>query len=752
MGAMLFGGIEEERIQFNEESLWAGGPGEWADYRGGNRRSAYLALPDIRRLVKEGKYDDAHSVAKQKLTGVIQEIDANADGYLFRGFGAYQPFGDIHVAIPSQEKAQDYIRLLDLSKAVAEVRYRAGEVNHLRRYFASYPSRLLVFSFQNDALEGQDYRVRLSSPHPVQFNNDENRMVMTGALENNGMAFQAQLEIRNEGGSLDIEKDQIKITGARRLTLLLSAATDYLPRYPHYKGRDYVALNRSRLGAVQNRGFDALLREHVADYRQLFDRVAFRLPRTASSTWPTDRRVRAYGAGRGDPNLEALIFQYGRYLLISSSRPGGLPANLQGKWNHLQRPEWASDYHFNINIQMIYWLAEVANLAETHRPLLEYVKGLREPGRLTAREYFNARGWVVNTMNNPFGYTAPGWDLPWGWFPGASAWLARHFWEHYAFSGDQAFLEHEALPIMREVVLFWLDCLTKDNEGRLSSIPSYSPEHGGISSGASMDQQIVWDLFSNYLRAADLLGLDGPLEEQVKAAQAALARPRIGRWGQLQEWAEDRDDPNNKHRHVSHLFAVYPGAQINLEDTPDLAKAAAVSLKARGDSGTGWSLAWKINLWARLGDGNRAYGLLRRALRPAAGGPTAEYEGNFSGVYHNLLVAHPPFQLDGNMGIAAGIAEMLLQSHGAGVSLLPALPDAWQDGRIEGLRARGGYEVDIEWRDHKLVEAAITSPAEMEFQVEYEGSVVSLQSEAGERRLLTLDSFSAPSPRRMRLP
>ena len=742
MGAMVFGGIEEERIQFNEESLWAGGPGEWKDYRGGNRQAAHRALPEIRGLILEGKYEQAHDMANEKLTGIIAGTDTNEQGVLWQGFGAYQAFGDVHIAIPGQGDVQDYSRSLDLDRAVAKVTYRAGTVNHRRQYFASYPARMLVFNLENDAAKGQDYRIRLSSPHKVHFRHDDNRLIMSGALENNGMAFEARLEIRHQGGNLEIKDNQVVLKGAQNLILLLTAATDYLNEYPHYKGRDYVRLNRTSLEAVKGQSFDELLQQHLEDYQALFQRVSLQLPQTEFSTQPTDQRVNAYGEGADDPALEALFFQYGRYLLISSSRPGSLPANLQGKWNHLTRPPWASDYHFNINIQMIYWPAEITNLAEVHLPLLQYVKSLREPGRVTANEYFGARGWVVNTMNNPFGFTAPGWSLPWGYFPSASAWLSRHFWENYLYNADREFLQQQALPVMEETLLFWLDYLSEDDNGKLASIPSYSPEHGGISAGASMDQQIVWDLFTNYLQAVNVLGLDTPLAEQVRVARDRLVGPQIGRWGQLQEWSEDRDEPDNKHRHVSHLYAVYPGQQINWESTPDLAKAAEVSLNARGDQGTGWSLGWKVNLWARLGDGNRAYRLLRKALRPAIEGDVEQHNGNYySGIYSNLFSTHPPIQLDGNMGATAGIAEMLVQSHEGVIRLLPALPDAWPQGRVAGLKARGGYQVDIQWDQGELVEARIVSFTDGAFEIEYQGRTLSLDAVSGIPLVLNTASF-----------
>ncbi|MCK5371239.1 MAG: glycoside hydrolase family 95 protein, partial [Cyclobacteriaceae bacterium] len=380
-------------------------------------------------------------------------------------------------------------------------------------------------------------------------------------------------------------------------------------------------------------------------------------------------------------------------------------------------------YHMNINQQMLYWPAEVTNLSECHLPLFEYMETLVEPGKVSAKEHFNTRGWVVNTMNNAYGYTAPGWGLPWGYFPGGAAWLCQHLWEHYDFTRDRQFLSKTAYPMMKEAALFWLDYLTEDKNGFLVSVPSYSPEHGGISRGASMDHQMAWDLLNNCVKACEVLGIDPEFKTQAIETRDKILSPEIGKWGQLQEWKEDLDDSNNTHRHISHLFALYPGNQISMENTPDLAEAARISLNARGDEGTGWSLAWKVNFWARLKDGDRAYKLFKRLLKPTSTQGTVMENGG--GTYPNLLCAHPPFQLDGNMGGSAGMMELLVQSHTDVIELLPALPSSWASGNIKGLKARGGFEIDLDWKEHELSELQIKGAPLAEVKVKYRNTIKS---------------------------
>ncbi|TQO39590.1 alpha-L-fucosidase 2 [Arenibacter algicola] len=733
MGAMFFGGPEEEHIQFNEESLWTGGKGEWDQYNGGNRENAHKHLPEVRRLLEAGKYEEAHQLANRELTGTIK---ADKGNNIWEGFGAYQTFGDLFVKPEESGKFTNYSRELDISDAVATIKYTVNGTNHKREYFANYPSRTLVFRFENDSPEGIDYIITQTTMHKnVTLKYNQNQLIMSGHLENNGMGFESRVLIESDGEKVTFLDNKLMVKSAKNLTLYLTAATDYKNEYPTYKGRDYISMNRETIAMVRQRGYDNLLKEHKKDYTNLFSRVNFKLATMDTNNIPTDERLTAYASGKKDPSLETLYFQYGRYLLISSSRPGTMPANLQGKWNDKTNPPWASDYHSNINIPMIYWPAEVTNLSECHEPLIEYIDKLRPPGRKSAKDFFNAEGWIVNTMNNPFGYTAPGWDFPWGFFPGGAAWYSRHVWEHYQFTQDLDFLKEKGYPIMKEAALFWLDYLTKDSNGNLVSSPSYSPEHGGISTGAYMDIEIAWDIFNNCIKATDVLENDMAFKKKLVLAKAKLLPLKIGKWGQLQEWKEDIDDPENKHRHVAHLYALHPGNQINALQTPKLIDAARVSLDARGDDGTGWSIGWKINFWARLFDGDRSYKLLRRAMAITLDDGVNMTDGG--GVYANLFSTHPPFQLDGNMGATAGMAEMLLQSHSGEIHILPALPESWPTGTISGLKARGGIEVDIEWKEGRLKTLRIKSIMSQPINVHYDGETVVLNLKEGET--LTLD-------------
>jgi alpha-L-fucosidase 2 len=714
MGAMIFGGTDTERIQFNEETLWEGGPGAHPDYQFGIRNNAWKNLSEIRRLLNEGKQTEAEALSSQSLTGIINPLEGNE----FGDFGAFQNFGDIFIDVQNSGTITNYKRSLDLTTATAHVSYQSGNIIHQRSYFASYPRRMMVFNFTNTSLQGITYQLKVNIPHQnIVKHLSNNQLSITGNVRHNKLEFEALLKIESDG-QLMYDGNNINITNTRRLTLYLTAATTYKNSFPTYRGNDYLAQNRRTFAAIENRSYNDLMKEHVADYQNLFNRVAFQLDGSPSGeNKPTNERLINHAVTHNDRALEVLYFQHARYLAISSSRPGCLPMTLQGKWNHSNRPPWASDYHTNINLQMLYWPVEATNLSECALPLADYTKSLDEPGKLAAKEHFGARGWTVNTMNNAFGYTAPGWGFPWGFFPGGGAWLCRHLWEHYLYTNDRRFLQFNAFPLMRESVCFWLDYLTPDEKGYLVSMPSYSPEHGGISKGATMDHQIVWDLFNNYLEACKIVGDSSELHHEVNQALKKLYPLKEGRWGQLQEWKEDIDDPDNKHRHVSHLYGLYPGYQISVQTTPELARAAQKSLEARGDGGTGWSLAWKINFWARLGDGNRAHQMLTNLLNPV--GITKETQSG--GTYPNIFCAHPPFQLDGNMGGAAGITEMLLQSQNNNIHLLPALPVKWETGEIKGLKARGNITVDLKWRKGELIQTRLFSPVDTEAKLLYKG-------------------------------
>ncbi len=732
MGAMFFGTMMADTIQFTEESLWEGGPVTGSKMNdGGNKVGAWKYLAPVRALLDSGRVAEAYALAEKELTGRIDRSRTVAGGPEFGDYGAQQAFGDIIVrTLPGRMDRSaytDYRRELDIADAVGRVSYSQGGVDYRTEYWASYPKRVVAAKYSNTARDGVGYEVLLTTPHRDALIRrvGSGKLELTGKLAVNRLGFQAVVTVRTDGKFVATPKaaaPAIRVEGAHYIEVYLSAGTEYKNSYPTYRGGDPKALNKRVLASLEGNSYDSLKAEHVRDYRSIFDRVSLELGTSGQAALHTPDRQRQYAAGAYDPALEVLFFQWGRYLLISSSRPGTMPAHLQGKWNRATNPPWACDYHMNINQQMIYWPAPLTGMPEVNAPLVDYILSLREPGRVTAREYFAARGWSVNTMNNPLGYTAPGWEFNWGYAPNAAAWLAQHLWEQYAFYPDSAYLRTVAYPVMKELAQFWFDYLTVDpRDGTWVSSPSYSPEHGNISAGATMDQEGVWDLLTNILDADRVMpDPDHTFIDSVRAVRARLSPLKVGRYGQLQEWKEDSDDPQNTHRHVSHLFALHPGRQISPLTDPKLAEAARRTLIYRGDDGTGWSLAWKINFWARLLDGNHAYAMSRRVLRPATS-KSAQMTSQ-GGAYTNLLCAHPPFQMDGNMGYVSGVTEMLLQSQTGTadapvIDLLPALPSAWPNGEVKGLRARGGYTVDMRWKDGKLIEAKITPSVQSPEQV-----------------------------------
>lgn len=725
IGAMFFGQTDTEHIQFSETSLWSGGPGAGTAYDYGNREDAYRFLPVVRQLIEEHRMREADSVAKQELTG-IRHLEADGKSY---DFGAQQTMGDLYVETSITGPVEDYRRQLDIGNAVGSVQFSANGNHYSRSFFGNYPDRVMVYRFASTAKT--DYTLWFAFPHPrVSESYDSGIYRFRGKVADNGLPFEMACRIHTDG-KVSFAGGKLSITSASFITLVQTAATGYRLKYPLYRGNDFIGQNRRALAAVSRYDYDALKQRHIRDYRALFDRVILQLPdEEQKNTLPTDQRLTAYAAGEKDPALESLLFQYGRYLMISASRPGGLPMNLQATWNDQTDPPWENDYHMNINEEMLYWPAEKTNLSECHLPLMTYIASLVEPGSHTAKTFFNARGWVVNTMNNAWGFTAPGWGLPWGYFPGGAAWLCRHLWTHYLYTGDKAFLRDTAYSIMKRSAEFWLDYLVRDKQGFWVSSPSYSPEHGTISGGAAMDQELAWDIFDNCIAATKALSIDEPFRRRLKQKQDSLLPLQIGRWGQLQEWKEDLDDSLDHHRHVSQLFALYPGDEVSLEKTPALAHAAEVALAARGDEGTGWSLAWKISFWARLHNGARAYQVLHRLIRPA-NGRDARGRVYGSGLYENLLDACPPFQLDGNMGATAGIAEMLVQRIDNHLLLLPALPPSWTNGEVKGLCTEGGFVVDMRWKDGKVTAGAIHSKLGGDCRVSFNGQTILLHTVAG---------------------
>jgi alpha-L-fucosidase 2 len=685
MGGLIYGAPDEERVNITEDSFWTGG-----------------------------------------------ENPSGEDGTM----GSYQTFGDAVVRLPAHTNAVDYRRELDIGTALSRVRYEAGGVKHEREFFCSHPAGVLVARFSADKPGSYTGQIELRDSHGAATVVGTNRLTVASALEN-GLKYEWQIVILPEGGSVESNGTSLAFSRCDGFTLLIAAGTDYAMNYAkHYRGRDPHQRLTTLLEAASQKSYDALEREHETDFRSLFDRVALDLgPSSAAQRGlPTDqRRLEAFQ--RIDPELETLLFQYGRYLLISCSRPGGLPANLQGLWNDRNDPAWHSDYHANINVEMNYWPAEPTGLPECQLPFFNLVDSqlpawrkatAASPEFKTPSGQMSARGFAIRTSHNIYG------GMGWNWDKTANAWYCRHFWEHYEFTRDRDFLRRTAYPIMKETCEFWEDHLEALPDGRLVVPKGWSPEHGPVEDGVSYNQEIVWDLFDNYTRAADALGIDRDYRDKIAGMRDRLLTPGIGSWGQLLEWRTEKtnserehlefDTRNDHHRHTSHLFAVYPGHQITPGTTPALAAAAKVSLDARGISPDSdvreWSFAWRTSLYARLGDGDDAHKMLQQLFSDRNTCP-------------NLFGLHPPMQMDGNFGVTAGMAEMLVQSQDGEIQLLPALPGVWPEGSVKGLRARGGFEVDESWADSKLSGAVVRALTPTKGTVRYGKRTVDFSIDPG---------------------
>lgn len=695
LGAAIQGGIQRDILQFNEKSLWTGGPGA-KENTNGRYDFGLPAEPRIQALKKIQA-----TLAEQKQ--LPAEDVAGKLGNTTSAYGHYQSFGALVLDFSHSKNAKNYQRTLHLDDATATVSYSADGVRYTREYFASYPDNVIAVHLTADQQGQMNFSARLELPKNRSANVqlEGQRIIASGALHDNGLSYETQVQLIAEGGKVTRNPSgAIAVSGADSATLLIAAGTDYKAEYPHYRGKNPHSLVQKQLDQasrkVRNGGYPALRATHVDDYKSLFDRVKLNLANTAGAeVKPIDQQLKNYATGNpaSDRALEQLYFQYGRYLLISSSRNGSLPANLQGVWNNSSTPPWNADYHANINLQMNYWPAETTNLAETTAPLFDFIDSLQTPGAIAAEKLLGAGGWTLFLNTNIWGFSGViDWPTAF-WQPEAGAWLADHYYEHYRFNLDEEFLRTRAYPVMKGAAQLWLDSLIKDpRDGKLVVSPSYSPEHGNFTMGAAMSQQLIYELLNNTRDAASLLGDT----EFVSALNVTLENLdpglRIGDWGQLQEWKADLDDPESKHRHISQLYALFPGDEIGTH-TPDLLDAAQTSLNVRGDAGTGWSRAWKIALWAHLNNGERAHKILAAQLKEST--------------LPNLWSTHPPFQIDGNFGATAGMAEMLIQSDDQNIQLLPALPKAWANGSVSGLRARGDLTVDISWQQQQLQNARL---------------------------------------------
>lgn len=731
LGVMVFGDVNSERIQLNEESIWSGGLTD------NDNPDAHAALDKIRELLFEGKYKEATELINN--TQVCINFVYGREGT----YGRFQTLGDLWIDKTNQASYENYRRELDLEEAVVRVDYTQEGVNYHREIFTSFPDQVMVARFTADQSGKISFSCALDRPERFRTYSENNQLIMRGAFSDGsgggGLQYMTRLKAVSKNGTISYTDSTLIVDSADEVILYLSASTDYVLSYPEYKGRDYEKLTNENIEKAVAKSYGELLKSHIKEYQPYFNRVSFDITPEQLTGIPTDIRVEKFKETLSDPHLVEIIFQYGRYLLISSSRPGTLPANLQGVWTDKLRTPWAGDYHTDVNVEMNYWMAGVTNLSELQLPLFDLIESLVEPGKKTASVQYHKKGWIVHPITNVWGFTSPGNKASWGMHTGAGAWICSHIWDHYTYTGDKEFLQR-MYPVLKGSVEFYLDWLVEHPiSGELVSGPAVSPENTFVapdgsesqfSMGPAHDQQVIWQLFSDFISASRELNLEDQMILQVENAKTRLAGPKIGSDGRLMEWAEEFPEVEPGHRHISHLFALHPGYQINLEQTPELARAAKKSLDYRIENGgghTGWSAAWLINQYARLQEADKA----KESLNTVLSKSTAP----------NLFGLHPPFQIDSNFGTTAGIAEMLMQSHAGTVHLLPALPEAWPSGEVKGLKARGGYEIDIKWGNNELAKAVIRSERGQACELRYKDKVMNVDVKQGGKQIVRLTDF-----------
>ena len=745
MGASVFGGVNSEKIYLNDATLWSGEP-----VTPNINPDTYKAVEKIRKALEQEDYQLADKL-QHELQGPYSQ--------------SYMPLGTLGIDFKNSVDYTDYHRELDISKAMAKVSYKSNGAKFTREYLISYPDQIMAIRLTSDKKKAINCTISFESLLKFRTETNRDSLIINGYApynvepnyindkpdpiqfdEERGTRFTSLFSIKSNDGKITTTDSTLTISKSSEAIIYIAIATSFngYDKNPVTKGKDNKAIAQQNMEQAFKKDYSTLLKDHLADYRELFNRVELALETSGEAELPTDTRLINYSEGAEDKSLEELYFNFGRYLLISSSRTKGVPANLQGIWNPYIRPPWSSNYTANINIEENYWLAETANLSELHRPLLEFISNAATTGENSAQTYYGTKGWVVCqnsdiwAMSNPVGENSG--DPNWANWNMGGVWLSTHLWEHYLFTQDISYLEQEAYPLMKGAVDFCLDWMVKDKDGNWITSPSTSPENiyitpngymGATLNGATSDLAMIRELFENVIKASETLNIDSDYREKVKAVYDSLYPYQIGKKGNLQEWYNDWEDKDPLHRHQSHLFGLYPGHHITPEETPELAEASRKSLEIKGDETTGWSKGWRINLWARLRDGNRAYKMYRELLNYVdPDGMNGSRRGG--GTYPNLFDAHPPFQIDGNFGGAAAIIEMLVQSRDGKIFLLPALPDSWESGAITGVCARGGFEVSLQWENNQLIKSTIKSKVDGKPIIVYNGKQQEIELKNGQ--------------------